>query len=513
MKENKIRKAYDGLRDSARTAYEVLKNEGPETVHAGKLLFKLGSGKKLKPKEIEFLKAQAGDVGKMMGLFALFMVPGGAALTPIVAKGLEKLGIDPYPSDQSHLREHREMLRQQIRKILAEQMLLKEEEIRIPFELPIPQDIWELKKFFDANQKQLFVVGGAVRDVLTDNPIKDYDLATDATPEEMNSFLPQATKGEVEANGGVPPFGKYLTIEAGNIFPVIHLVTSDRGRYEIATLREDLGTDHRKPETRFASIEQDVLRRDLTMNALFYDLNTREIVDLVGGVDDIMNGRVRTVGDPTQRFAENQIRKLRAIRFTARVGSELDPSISESFRENNSLDEESQEAITEEFTKGISQAKSVTHYMNMLFEFGFDKWVFAGLNVSSEFIIEEKDLSLLIASLARNNNGSSIRKHVKLVMKYPDTVAKRVMFFVSFQDFSEKSLINLWKLNQATSKVSEADMLRAADIFGYDKNMVKAFFRFEPVADAQELMAQGFSKRELGDKMKQINIEYFRSLL
>ena len=513
MKENKVRKAYNIFRDAANAAYAVLKNEGPETVHAGKLLLKLGSGKTLKPNEMAFLKAQAGDVGKMMGLFALFMVPGGAVLTPIVAKGLEKLGIDPYPSDQSHLREQKEMLRQQIRKLLAEQMLLKEEELRIPYDLPIPEDIWELKRFFDANQKQLFVVGGAVRDVLTEKPIKDYDLATDATPEEMNKFIPQASKQEVEMNGGAPPFGKYLTIEAGNIFPVIHLVTSDKGRYEIATFREDLGKDHRKPETRFASIKQDVLRRDLTMNALFYDLNTKEIVDLVGGVDDIMNGRVRTVGDPTQRFAENQIRKLRAIRFTARVGSELDPSISESFRTNPSLDEESQEAVTEEFMKGISQAKSVTHYLNMLFEFGFYKWVFPGIKVNPTYIIEDKDVSLLIASLARENRGGNIRKHIKLVMKYPDTIAKRVMFFISFQDFSEASLHNLWKLNQATSKVSEADMLRASQYLGYDKRVVKAFFKFEPVADAQELMAQGFSKRELGDKVQQINIEHFRSLL
>lgn len=498
MEESKIRKAYNGLRDAAKAAYEVLKNEGPETVHAGKLLLKLGSGKKLKENEMEFLKAQSADVGKMMGLFALFMVPGGAALTPIVAKGLEKLGIDPYPSDQSHLREKKEMLRQQIRKILAEQMLLKEQEIRIPYEMPIPDDIWELKKYFDANKKDFFIVGGAVRDVLTDNPIKDYDLATDATPEEMNRFIPK---------------DKYVILEAGNIFPVIHLVTPDKGRYEIATFREDLGSDHRKPETRFASIEQDVLRRDLTMNALFYDLNTREIVDLVGGVDDIMNGRVRTVGDPTQRFAENQIRKLRALRFTARIGSELDQSISDSLRANPSLDEEAQEAVVTEFMKGVSQAKSVTHFMQMIFEFGFDKWIFQGLNVNPEFIIEEKDVSLLIASLARNHDGGSIRNQIKLKMKCPDAIAKRVMFFVQFQSFSPDSLHRLWKLNQATSQVSEADMLRAANIFGYDKKMVKAFFKFEPVADAEELMAQGFSKRELGDEMKRVNIEYFNSLL
>jgi tRNA nucleotidyltransferase/poly(A) polymerase len=491
---------------------DVLKNEGPETIHAAKLLLKLGLGRNLKNKEMEFLKAQSADVGKMLALFGLFMIPGGLLIVPIVVKGLKKLGINPYPSDQSHLREKKEMLRQQIRKILAEQML-GESEIRIPFELEIPQDIWDLKKFFDANGKELYVVGGAVRDVLTDNQIKDYDLATDATPDEMMAFIPQATKEEVEVNGGVPSFGKYLTIEAGNIFPVIHLVTSERGRYEIATFRIDVGTDHRKPETQFATIAQDVKRRDLTMNALFYDLNTKEIVDLVGGVDDIMNGRVRTVGDPTQRFAENQIRKLRAIRFTARIGSVLDQSISDSLRANPSLDEEAQEAVTEEFLKGLSQAKSVSHYLKMMFEFGFQDWIFKGLPVDANFIIEEKDISLLIASLARNAKGGDIRQHMKLKLKYPDTIAKRIMFFVRFQNFKVEGVKLFWKLNQAISQVSEVDLLRAADIFGYDKRMVKAFSQFEPIANADELMAQGLKGRELGDEMNRIDVEHFKSLV
>lgn len=511
MKKAKINKAYRNFRDGARAAMTVLRNEGPETVHAAKLLLKLGTGRKLEKNEMAFLKAQSADVAKMIALFGLFIIPGGSLITPLAAEGLRKLGIDPYPSDQSHLREV-EMIRKKIRRILAEQVL-GEQEIRMAFDLPIPQDIWGLKQHFDAAGKKLFVVGGAVRDVLTGKKIKDYDLATDATPEEMMSFLPQATKEEVARNNGVAPQGKYLIIEAGNIFPVVHLVTSEKGRYEIATFRIDAGTDHRKPETQFSTIDQDVKRRDLTMNALFYDLDTKEIVDLVGGIADIQAGRVRTVGDPTQRFAENQIRKLRALRFTARIGSELDQSIQDSLRANPSLDEEAPEAIMAEVLKGIEQAKSVKHFMSMLFEFGFDKWVFKGMRTNPDGIVEEKDPTLLYASILRDENPNSIRGGMKTGMKYADSFAKRVMFFIKFRDFIPERIMEFYKLNQATAHISHEDLLRAGDVLGYDKKMVDAFFKFSPIANAEKLMAQGFKKAALGKAMKQVEIDHFLNLL
>jgi len=496
LKESKINKAYKNFRDAGRAALDVLKNEGPETVHAVKLLLKLGVGKKLEKSEMQFLKAQSVDIGKMVALFGLFIIPGGSLITLIAAEGLKKIGINPYPSNQSHLREN-EMIRKQIRKILAEQMLGKQE-IRMPFDMSIPEDIWELKKYFDAAGKKLYVVGGAVRDVLTAKQIKDYDLATDATPEEMIKFIPKHI---------------YTILEAGNIFPVVHLVTPENGRYEIATFRVDVGTDHRKPETQFSTIDQDVKRRDLTMNALFYDLDTKEIVDLVGGIADIQAGRVRTVGDPTQRFAENQIRKLRALRFTARIGSKLDQSIQDSLLANPSLDEEAPEAIMAEVLKGIEQAKSVKHFMSMVFKFGLDKFVFKGIKTNPRGIIEERDPTLLYASLFRNSDPGKLRDAIKSRLKYSDDFAKRVMFFVKFIDFEPGRIMEFYKLNQATAHVSEEDLVRAGEILGYDSKMVSAFFEFAPIADADELMAQGFKGQELGKAMKAVEVKHFLNLL
>lgn len=501
MKSDKINKAYSNLRNSAKAAWEVLKNEGPETIYAGKLLLKLGSGKKLTSKERLFLKAQSADVGKMLGLFALFMVPGGSILVPIAAEGLKKLGIDPYPSSQKHLKEF-DMLRTDVRKIIAEMLLKETQELRIPYDMDIPKDIWDLKRFFDQAGKKLYVVGGAIRDALTGKKIKDYDLATDATPEQMGIFIPS---------------DRYTFLEAGNIFPVVHLVTPENGRYEIATFRVDVSDDetggHRKPKTQFATIEQDVLRRDLTVNALFYDLDKKEIVDLVGGISDIQNNRVRTVGDPSQRFVENEIRKLRALRFAARMGSELDDSIKESLMLNPSLDTEAPEAVQAEFIKGLQQAKSVTYYMEMLFEFGLYKWVFKDLPVNKEYIREEKDPTILFASLVRDADPKMLRSYLKTTLKYSDDFAKRVMFFVMFQHFKPEDIMAFHKLNSNISKVSENDLLRAGEFMGYDQNMVRAFFEFEPISNSEELIARGLTGRALGDAIKQIEIDHFKSLL
>lgn len=379
---------------------------------------------------------------------------------------------------------------------------------RIPFNLEIPKDVWDLKKLFTDNDRKLFVVGGAVRDALTNKHIKDYDLSTDATPDEMRGFIPQSSSDNKGSKN------KYTIIEAGNIFPVVHLMTPDKGRYEIATFRVDMGDNHRKPETRFATIEEDVKRRDLTMNALFYDLDTKEIVDLVGGIDDILNKRVRTVGEPSKRFEENQIRKLRAIRFTSRVGSNLDKAIEKSFAKNNSLDEEAQEAITEEFIKGVLQSQDTPEYLNMIFKFGFDEWIFKGIGAKPESIVDTKDISLIIASMARKMNGSNLRSHLKSVLKYPDTVAKRASFFVKFQSFSEDKLQELWKLNKDSAKITEGEMKKAALLFeSYNISEIEAFFKFSPQANSEDLMKLGFKGKALGDEIKRINVEHFKTLL
>lgn len=187
-----------------------------------------------------------------------------------------------------------------IRQKLRESFL---DEERVPIKMSIPKDVLAIKDVFVKNGKKLYVVGGAVRDGILNKPIKDYDLATDANPDDVEEMMQKAG---------------YKTLPTGKAFGVINVFT-DNDEYEIATFRRDLSMGRRPDGVEFTTIDQDVLRRDLTINALFYDIDTGEVVDLVGGVDDLKKGIIRTVGDPVDRFSEDPLRILRFVRFLSKI--------------------------------------------------------------------------------------------------------------------------------------------------------------------------------------------------
>lgn len=154
-----------------------------------------------------------------------------------------------------------------------------------------------------------YVVGGSVRDHLLGRTPKDHDLATSATPDELVKIFKNA-------------------ILTGKKFGVIRLPPTEDAPegIEITTFRKDSAyADHRHPkQVVFSSPEEDALRRDFTMNALFYDSKTQRILDLVEGVKDIRAKVIRAVGNPHERFQEDALRILRAIRFVGALGFELE---------------------------------------------------------------------------------------------------------------------------------------------------------------------------------------------
>ena len=153
--------------------------------------------------------------------------------------------------------------------------------------LNVPNDVKDLHKLFKKNKRELYIVGGAVRDALLGQKPKDFDLATDAKPDEVVKIL---------KSGGIPTIG-----EVGQQFGVVIAKTPSFAEgMEIATFREDIGKGRRPDAVEYSTIDKDVLRRDLTINALFYDIESQEVVDLVGGVADIQSNTIRTVGRATQ---------------------------------------------------------------------------------------------------------------------------------------------------------------------------------------------------------------------
>ncbi len=163
-----------------------------------------------------------------------------------------------------------------------------------------------LNKTFKENGFFIFEVGGSVRDEILGLEVYDFDFATNATPEEMMKFLPDA----------IDTFAKYGCIK----------YKGEHGRAEITTFRvEEKYDDFRHPaKIRFVkSLEEDYLRRDFTINAIYKDIDGN-IYDPAGGVEDIKNKLIRFIGEPKKRIKEDPLRILRAKRFATKLGFEIE---------------------------------------------------------------------------------------------------------------------------------------------------------------------------------------------
>lgn len=172
----------------------------------------------------------------------------------------------------------------------------------------IPVNVLGIMELLEKSGHEAYIVGGCVRDLLLEREPSDFDITTDALP------------GEVERI-----FSSVRTIDYGRKHGTIAIILDGRP-YEVTTYRVDGAyTDNRRPDsvTFTPDVEKDVQRRDLTVNALLMDRNG-EITDYVGGIDDLMDGVIRAVGDAETRFREDALRVIRAIRFEAQLGFDTD---------------------------------------------------------------------------------------------------------------------------------------------------------------------------------------------
>jgi poly(A) polymerase len=152
-----------------------------------------------------------------------------------------------------------------------------------------------------------FWVGGCVRDFLLGREPQDYDIATDARPEQIEKLFKR-------------------TIAVGRKFGVM-VVVEDKHQFQVATFRAEADyKDGRRPtKVIFSSAEADAQRRDFTVNGLFYDPIAGKLHDWVGGEKDLRAKIIRTIGSPDERFAEDHLRLLRAVRFAAQLNFEIEP--------------------------------------------------------------------------------------------------------------------------------------------------------------------------------------------
>ena len=317
--------------------------------------------------------------------------------------------------------------------------------------LRVPNDIKKIYKLFKKNKKQLYIVGGAVRDAILGKSPKDYDMATDATPDDVLKMAKQ---------------GGFKTYEVGKSFGVVVV-----GGHEIATFRKDIGKGRRPKAVDFTDIQGDIKRRDLTVNALFYDIGREEIVDLVGGLEDLKKKLVRTVGQAELRFDEDPLRKLRALRFNAALGGKIHTDTFAALKKNPSLKGVSSERIRDEFVKSIVKAKSPKKYMELCDELGFTKQILPGLKVNKPYINENDDI-LFLSWILRKNDVRSISNKLN-GLSYSNNDIENIQFLNILQDFKPENVFKVKKFQERTT-LSNNQIIKWGKYIGKDfKKLVK----------------------------------------
>ena len=172
--------------------------------------------------------------------------------------------------------------------------------MKFPERITIPEEVIGIARRLEEAGHAAWCVGGALRDTLLGDPHSDFDLATSATPDQVQSLFPR-------------------TIAVGIKYGTVGVLDRHGTLHEVTTFRRDVSTDGRHAEVAYGvSLEEDLARRDFTINAIAYHPLRAEWRDPFEGAPDLARRRIRAVGDAASRFREDYLRILRAVRFAAR---------------------------------------------------------------------------------------------------------------------------------------------------------------------------------------------------
>jgi len=379
----------------------------------------------------------------------------------------------------------------------------------------IPQDILNLHDIFKSKNKELMLVGGCVRDLIMGIKPHDFDLVTNAKPDEIIKILKD----------------KYRVDLQGKQFGVVRVFTKNFPEgLEIASYRKDLSkgrdnkSDTQKVDIETADIYSDSQRRDLKMNALYYDIDKQEIVDLVGGLEDINKNIISAVGNPSERFIEDRLRILRTIRFASRNISKISINTENAIKSDKRLrnisiiDDVSQERIIEEFMKAISWSidqknlNSLNYYLQLLDEYELFEEMFPNLTINIDNIIS-LNIFIILALLFRDNNIDYLKNQLK-INKFPNNIVNVIYFLLKFKnEINNVNNIPALYKEKIRFKIKNDTINQFANILNFNNNFVKAFLKYEPKINTVELINLGFKNIELGKEIKKREIEQFKELL
>lgn len=380
----------------------------------------------------------------------------------------------------------------------------------IKADIPLPAAVYTLSQLFTNHGASLFAVGGVIRDFLYSHhhggkfSPKDVDLATEVPPDKVIAIL-----GSDDAIAqGIKTFPK------GESFGVISAIV-DGEEYEIATFREDGEySDGRRPDSvKFSTPGKDAQRRDLTYNALFYDIHAKEIrdynLDDKGngvGLSDIKNLIARPVGNARDRFREDKLRIPRLVRFFSRFNpgyilQHLDQNTLAAIEEFKDLAGISPERIATEFTSGLQKSANPVNYLKNYEATGLLPAVFPGLQVDMHDVDRiggVKNIKAVLAWLLKSDDPKIVRIQLNR-LKYANDVSDAAAFLVKLYRFDVANVAQLLKqrdlykllddpeLQATKQKTITDDVLSFARISGKEAEL-RQFLKYQPTVKSQDFM-------------------------
>ncbi|CAG7580446.1 MAG: gp28 [uncultured marine phage] len=353
-------------------------------------------------------------------------------------------------------------------------------------DIDVPKVIWDIHSIFNEFGHKLYLVGGTVRDFLTAEDPKDFDIVSNATPDEIVKMLIDKFGVRKQKRDDYILNNRWRINQQGKSFGVVVVyVPGEVEGIDIASFN----TRHNGEIVMGVSLEDDADRRDITFNALYYDLDSKEIIDLVGGVEDLKNKRLNMVGDPNKRIQEDPLRIQRLFRFGPRYQAEMNQETKDAINNNKHLYREptderpngvSQERIIDEFMKSF-KTLNFQDYIDYIDEFEMWNILFPGISFEkAPKFVDTKDIVLCLAQLFINEPNNIFNSVMVREWKLSDNVTKRVKLLVDLSKASTvKEFMNL-KSAQLRFDVSNEFIQKWIDIIGSNDPLFSNFLKYDP---------------------------------
>ncbi len=352
------------------------------------------------------------------------------------------------------------------------------------------------------------LAGGCVRDTLLGREPKDYDVATSARPEQICKIFRR-------------------TVRVGAKFGVI-IVMIESHQIEVATFRADTGySDGRRPDKiSFTSAENDALRRDFTINGMFFDPIKNEVLDFVNGQKDLKKKVIRTIGKADERFSEDYLRMLRAVRFAGQLDFKIEKNTLAAIKQHHSLITKiSGERIAMELESLMAAAKRIkglklfvqTGLAGEIFPVLKDKINF-GMNVF-KYLLKDATFELAVAGLFAGCENAEAMKNLD-ILKLSTSKLKHIDFLLDKRDFLNNNLSlaelktivsqpyyeDLYVFQKAILKAERKKLTKLNLIAKRAKALVGRDLQPKPLLNGHEIMALG---AKTGPQVGQISKELY----